>query len=289
MDKVAEISTPNYDSEMMLKLLDVYDAQSDNIRLSLAKILNITNSSFFVADAEAAHALQEDGRRRSSYDGLSDRLMENDNALGDDPFIDERTIELIVTAVNDYLSGYPKLPDQSTESGRGMLNEIKVLFIQLITSHALNLSNDIVIPDYMKEYVEKAHEVLNEGANRAFHNLIQDFIETGNEDLVDYVQVIGWDIFGWNVKTKAKGTWSNYMNPYLSTLKNPDVLYKRYLTCRSEFSSYANEVQNSILYPVFEISKDVFRHKQSSLYDKFCTYYNQNVDLNSIKKLIYGI
>lgn len=267
------------------KLLHIYQmVRLDNLRDSLAYMLLATNESYGTADKIAGGIVQQKTRNRSSYSGRSGKLMDYSFDDNVDPNVDSVLINLLTTAINDYLSDKQELPSKEAE-----LNKVKVLMIQIISKGATNILSELNIPPYMMSMVKEAEDKIDEGLDAAFNGWCMDLEETGNGDLVDWMRKeVGPAIFGVDVTTKPQDKYKQYMGEFMRTLKNPSELYKRYLNRRSEYDAYVNKLYYDKFYDIFEITADKFNKVQKKLYDDFQIRYSENVNARYIKELLHG-
>jgi transaldolase len=267
------------------KMLHIYQmVQSDNLRDSLAYMLLATNESYTIADRDSARVVQQKVKTRTSYAGRSGRLMDYSFDENVDQATDDILINLLTSAINDYLSDKQELPDNA-----GEVNKVKVLMMQLIAQRAINIISDLNIPPYVADMVKTAEDMLEEGLDNTFNSWCMDLEETGNEHLVDWMRKeVGPIIFGIGVETKAIDKYNQYMSPYLGTIKNPKELYDRYKKRRDEYATYITKINYSDMYEIFELTANQFNKVQKNLFNDFQKRYSENVNAKYIKELLNG-
>lgn len=267
------------------KMLHIYQmVQSDNLRDSLAYMLLATNESYTVADRDSARVVQQKVKTRTSYAGRSGKLMDYSFDENVDQATDDILINLLTSAINDYLSDKQELPDNA-----GEINKVKVLMMQLIAQRAINIISDLNIPPYVADMVKTAEDMLEEGLDDTFNSWCMDLEETGNEHLVDWMRKeVGPIIFGIGVETKAIDKYNQYMSPYLGTIKNPKELYDRYKKRRDEYATYITKINYSDMYEIFELTANQFNKVQKNLFNDFQKRYSENVNAKYIKELLNG-
>lgn len=201
-----------------------------------------------------------------------------------DQATDDILINLLTSAINDYLSDKQELPDNA-----GEVNKVKVLMMQLIAQRAINIISDLNIPPYVADMVKTAEDMLEEGLDNTFNSWCMDLEETGNEHLVDWMRKeVGPIIFGIGVETKAIDKYNQYMSPYLGTIKNPKELYDRYKKRRDEYATYITKINYSDMYEIFELTANQFNKVQKNLFNDFQKRYSENVNAKYIKELLNG-
>lgn len=261
---------------------------TNDIKEILVNLLLITNDSYYTAYVKSGDILGDNGKLRVTYYPNSAQLSKFNLDQRVNYETEEQSLEFISTCIKDYLSSKTDLSMCSVSERNASVLKVKALLIQLISSGLIFKLNDLPIPNYAQEGLDKSLKFIEDQSQKVFDDFIEDAKEYEPENVIDHIKFLGYDVFGAHVTTKGVDHFYSIMGPVFKDIQHYNELYNKWKFRRNEYRSKVINIDKKWLYQFFEMAERTYTTKKSELANEFILRYNAD-NTKLIYKLIYGI
>jgi hypothetical protein len=227
------------------------------------------------------------GKNRVTFTTNQYKLLEYIDDDNVDVVKDTRARDLLIFAIDMYLSDKQELPTKQSEA-KLLLNNVKSLYMILMCQGLF----DIIVmikntPDYVKDTVTNALKMIEQERKDILNEWLEFLKRTESTEVYEIAENLGESI--WSNLTSAVGAvFKTVFKPVLDKFNDMNGARMAYIDFRDRFKKVTINFELKKLYERFDVTKSEFQNGRTRVINELNILLQNDQDINALSLLIYG-